>query len=280
MAKYFIIENGKQAGPFNLYELKDRNVMTDTPVWTEGMSDWVPAYAVDEVSRFLFPGKTPPPVSESGCSEYKPVGKSKMPCKRRMMFLLIPLLLVLMILAFTCPGKKAHKAVLKKELSVAFSSANSFLGKDALMVTELLEMPTVDEMLDNVLVYHNYLLWSTTEVQIGGRSHTISYGMLTKVFALNLDNLFGWMSTVELPTARDREEPHDDFVESTDSEMENKTDSADFSTVGKLFWKMVRDKAVEKLQKEVRKHVEEHADSTTVESTEKILDELLKLIEK
>ena len=40
--KYFIIENGEQAGPFSIYEMADRGLNSDTLVWAEGMDNWTP----------------------------------------------------------------------------------------------------------------------------------------------------------------------------------------------------------------------------------------------
>jgi hypothetical protein len=52
--KYFIVENNKQSGPFSIYELKDKGITSETLVWAEGMTDWTPAWKVDELRAFLF----------------------------------------------------------------------------------------------------------------------------------------------------------------------------------------------------------------------------------
>ena len=65
--KYFIVENNKQSGPFSIYELKDKGITSETLVWAEGMTDWTPAWKVDELRAFLFNTKdasTPPPLPE------------------------------------------------------------------------------------------------------------------------------------------------------------------------------------------------------------------------
>ena len=65
--KYFIVENNKQAGPFSIYELKDKGIGSETLVWAEGMTDWMPAWKVEELRNFLFNTKdtsTPPPLPE------------------------------------------------------------------------------------------------------------------------------------------------------------------------------------------------------------------------
>lgn len=67
--KYFIIDsNSQQAGPFTIYELKDKGIKEDTLVWAEGMNDWTPAWQVEELKALIFTpsGTTPPPPPTPG----------------------------------------------------------------------------------------------------------------------------------------------------------------------------------------------------------------------
>jgi hypothetical protein len=64
--KYFIIENNVQQGPFSIYELNEKGLSGETLVWCEGMTDWTPAWKVEELRRFL-ESKTrqvPPPFGQ------------------------------------------------------------------------------------------------------------------------------------------------------------------------------------------------------------------------
>lgn len=47
--RYWIIVNNRQAGPFELEQLPGLNVLPTTPVWHEGLSQWVPAAQVPEI---------------------------------------------------------------------------------------------------------------------------------------------------------------------------------------------------------------------------------------
>lgn len=64
---YFIIVNDAQQGPYTLEELRQRHITEETLVWCEGMTDWQPAWQVEEL-RPLFAASangsqpTPPPV--------------------------------------------------------------------------------------------------------------------------------------------------------------------------------------------------------------------------
>ncbi|MDO4722556.1 CD225/dispanin family protein [Porphyromonas circumdentaria] len=62
---YYSIINGMQQGPFTLEELLKRGITRDTPLWTEGMVDWLPASGIPEVARHLTYRQTPPPSYEA-----------------------------------------------------------------------------------------------------------------------------------------------------------------------------------------------------------------------
>ena len=57
--KYFIVNNGQQAGPFELHELLANGLNANSYVWCEGMPNWLPATQVPEVAALL--QQTPPP---------------------------------------------------------------------------------------------------------------------------------------------------------------------------------------------------------------------------
>lgn len=73
MKKFFIIINDVQQGPFTLEELRLRGITSDTLVWAEGMTDWTPAWQVDDLKPLLYGSNdtagatasspTPPPPS-------------------------------------------------------------------------------------------------------------------------------------------------------------------------------------------------------------------------
>ena len=70
--KYFIIENNVQQGPFSIYELNEKGLSSETLVWCEGMTDWTPAWKVEELRHFL-ESKTrqvPPPFLRTNPSAY------------------------------------------------------------------------------------------------------------------------------------------------------------------------------------------------------------------
>jgi hypothetical protein len=59
MSKFYLHENGEQSGPFSIEDLQSKNLLPDTHVWTEGMSEWRKASEVEELRELL--NKIPPP---------------------------------------------------------------------------------------------------------------------------------------------------------------------------------------------------------------------------
>ena len=52
--EYFIIDNnGQQAGPFSQDLLVQKAISPETLVWKQGMTDWTPAWKVEELRTVL-----------------------------------------------------------------------------------------------------------------------------------------------------------------------------------------------------------------------------------
>jgi hypothetical protein len=52
--KIWVYINGEQRGPFTLDQLTNMDINPDTPVWHEGMTEWLPASEVPQVYAALF----------------------------------------------------------------------------------------------------------------------------------------------------------------------------------------------------------------------------------
>jgi hypothetical protein len=52
--KVWVYINGKQRGPYTLDQLTKMDINPDTPVWHEGMTEWLPASEVPLVYAVLF----------------------------------------------------------------------------------------------------------------------------------------------------------------------------------------------------------------------------------
>ena len=51
--KYWIYRDGLQRGPFTIEELADMNLTPDTPVWYEGLDNWITAAESPGLAPFL-----------------------------------------------------------------------------------------------------------------------------------------------------------------------------------------------------------------------------------
>lgn len=61
--KKFYLHNGKdQQGPFDIEDLKSKNINKESSIWFEGLSEWTSADKIDEL-QVLFSKTTPPPFS-------------------------------------------------------------------------------------------------------------------------------------------------------------------------------------------------------------------------
>lgn len=55
---YYIVVEGKQQGPFTQEELRQCNLTTDTYIWREGLTNWVKAGTLPELTGILTPVQT------------------------------------------------------------------------------------------------------------------------------------------------------------------------------------------------------------------------------
>lgn len=60
MKKYYLYNGSRQYGPFSYAELKHQHLLRSTPVWYEGLNEWVPAGSVEELQAIV-PAACPPP---------------------------------------------------------------------------------------------------------------------------------------------------------------------------------------------------------------------------
>lgn len=220
---YFIVENGQQAGPYSVDELLNHGLNSDTLVWAEGMSDWTPAWQVEELKSLIYNSQssaaTPPPISPSvqpanfqqsnsqqpnyqqsyQQPNYQPSyqqpaeePRDKKTAKHTLLWIgLAIILFAAILLGVTCPDKKHHQEVIQENVANALTQTVS----DALPLPKQLRQigsafggsiveGVVSPLLSQVLVYHNYVFFSTTTIEFGGSSHTTSVGLLGKVFTV------------------------------------------------------------------------------------------------
>lgn len=75
--QYYIIENGHSVGPFYKEQLIAKGVNRDSPIWREGLSDWVAAYTLPELSDLFAANNTSPYYTAT--SQYGAPGQPQAP---------------------------------------------------------------------------------------------------------------------------------------------------------------------------------------------------------
>lgn len=68
---YWIIENEEQVGPLSIDALKELGITPSTPVWHDGLTDWLPASSLPELQPLFVPAHPivpvqPPVVPQQG----------------------------------------------------------------------------------------------------------------------------------------------------------------------------------------------------------------------
>lgn len=288
---YFIIENGLQVGPLSAEMLiKNKNITAETLVWADGFADWTPAWQVDELRIMLQTNtqvqQTPPPVpphlnnvnnqeTETKKEEKKPKWK----------VIAIVAVAIIIILAIANPSKDSHKDAIKKELTEAVDKINEkengsddLLSIDLHVITKILSDDTVDSTLDDMLNYHNYIIYSISDVKFDGREHNVSYGFLGHVYTVNADDI--------VKCYESRKNNFSDEEVSNDTESESKNDAVENGTKDKKDKSDdALDKAANKIVDKVSKKVQDKVDeklseklNEAADSTDGIIDKICKIL--
>lgn len=285
--KYFIVENNKQSGPFSIYELKDKGITSETLVWAEGMTDWTPAWKVDELRAFLFNTKdasTPPPLPEdmeqpatapvepaAAIEKKKPQGSS---CLKRMFVGFLFLLAVLLVaMAVSCPSEQAHKNKIKEKITLALEQSaqrnNNLFGVGIGLVRHLLTDEILDRVLDEMVDYHNYYVFSKCTINSDGKDKNISYGAFARVYTMNEDDLSRYI---------DEHNPLSGFEPATGTQQADTTAGTQIQPADGDLMNDIQEEIIGSLSRIVKKQVGERTDSTTSDAINKIVDGVTDMI--
>ena len=278
--KYFILDsNSQQQGPFTIYELKDRGINEQTLVWAEGMENWQPAWQVEEIKRMLFdqPAGTPPPPphstdSFSQTTPRQPMSPQPQQSHRALIAGIIIAVVVLVVLAITNPDRRQHTDAIARAFTEAFDNemdksgiSESALGEIGNMIADRMTASMVDQLLD----YHNYIIFSKSTITIADKSYTVSWGLLGRVFTVSNDRLSQKLEKrLHLPTI-DREST---VVKETTAP--DGTTSIDSTTVSRKG----AEKIVDGVSDIVKDQVEQNTDSATSSTINKLIDDVKSLL--
>ena len=101
---------------------------------------------------------------------------------------------IIAVFAVSNPGADAHKEKVRTEVGKAIEKAtstsdNNFFSQALRSVTKMMARGVMDEAMNQLFEYHNYIVCSKGTVEINGKQHTVSFGILGSVYTMNADDM-------------------------------------------------------------------------------------------
>ena len=311
--EFFIIDrNGQQAGPFSFDQLVQKGISPETLVWKQGMADWTPAWKVEELKAVLEAiranqqqdyQKAQQEAYQQGFqqgaamnSNFQQQPKKNKKTSHFAMKMVIGLIIfILAIFAVTNPSADAHKEKVRTEASKAVEKAvgstdNNFFSQALRSVAKMMAGSMMDEAMNQLFEYHNYIVCSTGSVEFNGKPHTVSFGILGNVYTMNADDMVKALESADnlhIEESESNVSSDTPNMDGSDSEANVNEDQAE-SDEGSFSTKMQKkleekanqafDKAADKVSKKVEEKINQKLEETTDSSSiEKIIDKILEL---
>lgn len=179
------------------------------------------------------------------------------------------IIFILAIFAITNPSADAHKEKVRTEASKAVEKAvgstdNNFFSQALRSVAKMMAGSMMDEAMNQLFEYHNYIVCSTGSVEFNGKPHTVSFGILGNVYTMNADDM---MKALEEANVNEDQTESDEGSFSTrmQKKLEEKANQA---------FDKAADKVSKKVEEKINQKLEETTDSSSIE---KIIDKILEL---
>lgn len=325
--EFFIIDrNGQQAGPFSFDQLVQKGISPETLVWKQGMADWTPAWKVEDLRAVLEAAEANQSNQnaqkqegvqqgfQQGANQQQDYQKAQQgfqqgaamhsnfqqqPKKKTSHFaikMVIGLIIfILAIFAVTNPSADAHKEKVRTEASKAVEKAvgstdNNFFSQALRSVAKMMAGNMMDEAMNQLFEYHNYIVCSTGSVEFNGKPHTVSFGILGNVYTMNADDMVKALESADNLHIEESESnvssdtPNMDGSDSEANVNEDQTESDEGSLSTRMQKKLEEkanqafDKAADKVSKKVEEKINQKLEETTDSSSiEKIIDKILEL---
>lgn len=315
--EFFIIDhNGQQAGPFSFDQLVQKGISPETLVWKQGMADWTPAWKVEELKAVLEAiranqqqaqqqdyQKAQQEAYQQGFQQgaamhsnfQQQPKKNKKKSHFAMKIVIGLIIFILAIFAITNPSADAHKEKVRTEASKAVEKAvgstdNNFFSQALRSVAKMMAGSMMDEAMNQLFEYHNYIVCSTGSVEFDGKPHTVSFGILGNVYTMNADDMVKALESADnlhIEESESNVSSDTPNMDGSDSEANVNEDQAD-SDEGSFSTRMQKkleekanqafDKAADKVSKKVEEKINQKLEETTDSSSiEKIIDKILEL---
>lgn len=311
--EYFIIDNnGQQAGPFSTNQLIEKRISAETLVWAQGLADWTPAWKIEELRNVLDEIQKLPPVPpttspqqekphvETSNTEYvapqQPAKEPKKKSNKTLWKVLAGLVIfIILIFAITNPSEDAHRQAVETEVNEVVEKAtatsdNNFFSQGIRSIAKMMAGSFMDAAFAQFFEYHNYIVCSKGTVSFDGKSHTVSFGILGKVYTMNADDIVKALEKdnhlmIESSSSTSEENPMIDESSSSSDETAKSADEDNDDLSTKVQKKLedkanqALDKAADKVSKKVEEKINQKLNEVATDSTkiEKFIDKLLEL---
>lgn len=321
--EYFIIDNnGQQAGPFSQDQLVQKAISPETLVWKQGMADWTPAWKVEELKTVLEAVEANKTNSTNQQENQEPQQQTseqaqqqayqqayqqgfqqgatmnanfqQQPKKRKshMAIKLIIGLIVFIIAVFAVsnPGADAHKEKVRTEVGKAIEKAtstsdNNFFSQALRSVAKMMAGSVMDEAMNQLFEYHNYIVCSKGTVEFNGKQHTVSFGILGTVYTMNADDMVKALEGADNLQFEEMDSSSSDDTSSIDGATSS-DDTSDDEGFGAKVQKRLEDKAnqamdkaADKMGKKIEEKINQKLDEATDSSkVEKLIDKILEFL--
>lgn len=318
--EYFIIDNnGQQAGPFSQDQLVQKAISPETLVWKQGMADWTPAWKVEELRTVLEAVEANKPNSTNQQENQEPQQQTseqaqqqayqqgfqqgaamnanfqQQPKKRKShmaMKLIIGLIVfIIAVFAVSNPGADAHKEKVRTEVGKAIEKAtstsdNNFFTQALRSVAKMMAGSVMDEAMNQLFEYHNYIVCSKGTVEFNGKQHTVSFGILGTVYTMNADDMVKALEGADNLQLEEMNSSSSDDTSSIDEATSSSDDTSADEGFGAKVQKRLEDKASQAMDKaadKVGKKIEEKINQKLDEATdsskvEKLIDKILEFL--
>ena len=198
---------------------------------------------------------------------------------------------IIAVFAVSNPGADAHKEKVRTEVGKAIEKAtstsdNNFFSQALRSVTKMMARGVMDEAMNQLFEYHNYIVCSKGTVEFNGKQHTVSFGILGSVYTMNADDMVKALEGADNLEVEEMDSSSSDDTSSIDDATSSSDDTSADEGFGAKVQKRLEDKANQAMDKaadKVGKKIEEKINQKLDEATdsskvEKLIDKILEFL--
>lgn len=198
---------------------------------------------------------------------------------------------IIAVFAVSNPGADAHKEKVRTEVGKAIEKAtstsdNNFFSQALRSVTKMMARGVMDEAMNQLFEYHNYIVCSKGTVEFNGKQHTVSFGILGSVYTMNADDMVKALEGADNLQVEEMDSSSSDDTSSIDDATSSSDDTSADEGFGAKVQKRLEDKANQAMDKaadKVGKKIEEKINQKLDEATdsskvEKLIDKILEFL--